>query len=40
LYAKAIGSVELAGEARQALNFTLYSVDEKGRPRDLFKNPG
>jgi hypothetical protein len=40
LYAKAIGSAELASEARQALNFTLYSVDEKGRPRDLFKNPG
>jgi hypothetical protein len=27
LYAKAIGSAELAGDGRQALNFTLYSVD-------------
>ena len=25
----------MAGEARQALNFTLYSIDEHGRPRDL-----
>jgi len=39
LYAKAIGSEKLASEARQALNFTLYSIDEEGRPRDLFKNP-
>jgi hypothetical protein len=39
LYAKAIGSAGLAAEARQALNFTLYSIDELGRPRDLFKNP-
>jgi hypothetical protein len=29
----------LASEARQALNFTLYSIDEQGRPRDLFKSP-
>jgi hypothetical protein len=35
LYAKATGSIELAGEARQALNFTLYSIDRQGRPRDL-----
>jgi hypothetical protein len=21
------------------LNFTLYSIDEQGRPRDLHKNP-
>jgi hypothetical protein len=35
LYAKAAGSQALAGEARQALNFTLYSIDEQGRPRDL-----
>jgi hypothetical protein len=35
LYAKAVGSAILAGEARQALNFTLYSIDEQGRPRDL-----
>jgi hypothetical protein len=40
IYGKAIGSANLASEARQALNFTLYSIDEKGRPRDLFKNPG
>ena len=39
LYAKAIGSTVLADEARQALNFTLYSIDEQGRPRDLFRNP-
>jgi hypothetical protein len=38
-YAKATGSEALASEARQALNFTLYSIDEQGRPRDLFKNP-
>jgi hypothetical protein len=37
LYAKAVGSAALAGEARQALNFTLYSIDDAGRPRDLFK---
>ncbi|HEX3950781.1 MAG TPA: hypothetical protein VHW95_13070 [Steroidobacteraceae bacterium] len=35
LYAKAVESAELASEARQALNFTLYSIDEQGRPRDL-----
>lgn len=39
LYAKAINSPELADEARRALNFTLYSIDEQGRPRDLFKHP-
>ena len=39
LYAKATGSPSLAEEARQALNFTLYSIDEWGRPRDLSKNP-
>jgi hypothetical protein len=39
LYAKATGSAALADEARQALNFTLYSIDELGRPRDLSKNP-
>ena len=39
LYAKAIGSSTLAGEARQALDFTLYCIDEEGRPRDLHKNP-
>ena len=35
LYAKAVESPVLADEARQALNFTLYSNDEQGRPRDL-----
>jgi hypothetical protein len=35
LYAKAEASRTLASEARQALNFTLYSIDEQGRPRDL-----
>jgi hypothetical protein len=39
LYAKATASEPLANEARQALNFTLYSIDDQGRPRDLFKNP-
>ena len=39
LYAQAIGSPAVAHEARQVLNFTLYSIDESGRPRDLFKNP-
>jgi hypothetical protein len=38
-YAKAVGAADLASEARQALNFTLYCVDDKGRPRDLFSNP-
>jgi hypothetical protein len=36
MYAKAAQSPGLASEARQALNFTLYSIDEQGRPRDLF----
>jgi hypothetical protein len=35
LYAQATGSPALAAEARQALNFTLYNIDEGGRPRDL-----
>jgi hypothetical protein len=39
LYAKATGSAALADEARRVLNFTLYSIDEQGRPRDLFTNP-
>jgi hypothetical protein len=38
LYAYATGSTGLAAEARAALNFTLYSIDEQGRPRDLFKS--
>jgi hypothetical protein len=39
LYAKATRSSALASEARQALNFTLYSIDEQGRPRDVLQNP-
>jgi hypothetical protein len=39
LYAKATGSSALASEARQALNYTLYSIDEQGRPRDVLQNP-
>jgi hypothetical protein len=38
LHAKATGSSRLAKEARQALDFTLYSIDEMGRPRDLHKS--
>jgi len=38
MFANAVGSRALAGEARQALNFTLYAIDEQGRPRDLCKN--
>jgi hypothetical protein len=40
LYAKAIGSPELAAEAFETMSFTLYSIDAKGRPRDVFTNPG
>ena len=39
LYAKAIDSRALADEAREALNFTLYSIDPEGRPRDVPTNP-
>jgi len=39
LYAKAAGSAALADEARRVLDFTLYSIDDLGRPRDLFSNP-
>lgn len=38
LFAKATGSQTLAAEARLALDFTLFSIDERGRPRDLCKN--
>lgn len=38
LHAKASGSTQLAEEARRALNFTLYSIDEMGRPRDLHRS--
>jgi hypothetical protein len=34
-YANATGSQELAQEAREALSFALYAIDETGRPRDL-----
>jgi hypothetical protein len=37
-YAHATGSASLAREARQALDFTLYSIDERGRPRDLHRH--
>jgi hypothetical protein len=39
LYARAAGDAALAAEARAALNFTLYSIDALGRPRDVFTNP-
>jgi hypothetical protein len=35
LDAKATGSDTLAREARAALNFTVYAIDDQGRPRDL-----
>jgi hypothetical protein len=38
MFARAIGSATVAGEARQALNFTLYAIDDLGRPRDLCKS--
>jgi hypothetical protein len=38
LLAKATRSTVLAADARQALTFTLYSVDEQGRPRDVHTN--
>ena len=38
LYAHAVGSEACALDAQQALNFTLYSIDEWGRPRDLGKS--
>jgi hypothetical protein len=38
LYAQAIESAALASEAQQALNFTLYAIDDRGRPRDLCKS--
>lgn len=39
LYSRAVGSEVLAREARMALDFTLYSIDGSGRPRDLYSNP-
>ena len=38
LFAKATDSWPLAREARQALDFTLYSIDALGRPRDVHLN--
>ena len=38
MYAKATQSASLAREAREALNFTEYAIDEQGRPRDLIRN--
>lgn len=39
MHAAAAGSEALAHEARAALNFTLYAVDDRGRPRDIFSKP-
>lgn len=39
LYAQATESAALARDAWEALNFTLYSIDAEGRPRDVFTNP-
>ena len=38
LHSKLTDSEALAREARQALNFTLYSIDALGRPRDLARH--
>jgi hypothetical protein len=38
MYAAATESDRWAIEARQALNFTLYSIDALGRPRDVFNS--
>ena len=39
MYGAAAGSPAVADEARRALNFTLYSIDAQGRPRDVHTNP-
>ena len=39
MYAKAAGQRQAAVEAKGALDLTLYSIDERGRPRDLHHNP-
>jgi hypothetical protein len=39
MYGAAAGSLQVADEARRALNFTLYSIDAQGRPRDVHTNP-
>lgn len=38
MYAKATHSPSLAAEARDALTFTEYAIDDHGRPMDLPKN--
>ena len=38
LCARANGCSSLGADAREALNFTLYSIDAEGRPRDLHKH--
>jgi len=38
MYAAAAGSPASADDARRALNFTLYSIDALGRPRDVHTN--
>jgi hypothetical protein len=39
MYANAIGSDDLAADAREALNLALYAIDEQGRSRDRVTNP-
>ncbi len=39
MYAAAAELPSMADEARRALNFTLYSIDSFGRPRDVHTNP-
>ena len=39
MYAAAANSRAVADEAARALNFTLYSIDAQGRPRDVHTNP-
>ena len=39
MYAAASGLSHVADEAQRALNFTLYSIDALGRPRDVHTNP-
>jgi len=38
MYAKATHSAALAQQAREALTFTEYAIDDQGRPRDLIKH--
>ncbi len=38
MFAKATHSPALALQARDALNFSEYAIDDQGRPRDLVKN--